>query len=93
MTKENIKKVHFHIYRQEKYQETYFRRECITIIQTIIIGIKIRSNSFLKNFFLFLTSLGIGLERYQKIDNKYDRIKVIPNIAPISGEDFATISD
>ena len=54
---------------------------------------KIRSSSFIKNFFLFLTSLGIGLVIYQKIDSKYDEIKVKNNIVPISGEYFETISN
>jgi len=51
---------------------------------------------FLKNFFFCLVSLGIGLERCQKIDSKYamgDRIAIIPNIIPITGEDVEAISD
>ena len=53
------------------------------IDKTIIGGTKIRNINFLKNFFFWASSFGIGFDKYLKIENGYAIIKETKKIVPI----------
>ena len=69
------------------------RKNAIAYIdKTIIGGTKIRYINFLKNFFYWASSFGVGFDRYLKIENGYAIIKDTKTIVPPTAFDSETIS-